>query len=158
MAGLALIAVSLAGGTTTATRPAVAGLGAWLVVSLAAAATVFFARAGLAAGTLYAAGDVATKGAVFGGAWLVLVPVLLAAHGLAFVALQLGFQRADALETAGTASRADERAADRGRRRALPRAPAGWRCPACCASSGFVLVIVAAGLLARRRELIPVPA
>ncbi len=71
---------------------------------LAAAARCSSRRAGLAAGTLYAAGDVATKGAVFGGAWLVLVPVLLAAHGLAFVALQLGFQRADALETAGTAS------------------------------------------------------
>ena len=31
---------------------------------------MFSGRAGLAAGTLYAAGDVATKAAVFGGAWL----------------------------------------------------------------------------------------
>ncbi len=124
--GLTLIAVSLVGGTTAATHPAPAALAAWLGLSLGVASVLFFGRAGLAAGTLYAAGDVATKGAVFGGAWLVLVPVLLLAHGLAFVALQLGFQRADALETAGDCVRADERAADRGRCRALPRAPAGW--------------------------------
>jgi len=157
VAGLGLIAVSLTGGTTTATRPGVAGLGAWLVVSLAAASLVFFARAGIAAGTLYAAGDVATKAAVFGGAWLVLVPVLLAAHALAFVSLQLGFQRADALETAGTASVLTN---------ALPIAagvvlfhehlPGGL--PGVLRVAGFVLVIVAAGVLARRRELIALPA
>ncbi len=118
---------------------------------------LFFGRAGLAAGTLYAAGDVATKAAVFGGVWLVLVPVLLIAHSLAFVALQLGFQRADALETAGTASVLTN---------ALPIA-AGVvlfheHLPGGAAGifrvAGFVLVIVAAGLLARRRALIPVAA
>jgi hypothetical protein len=50
---------------------------------------------------MYAAGDVATKAAVGGGAWLAFVPVLLACHGLAFVILQLGFQRGRALATAG---------------------------------------------------------
>ena len=39
-----------------------------------------------------------------GGAWLLLVPVVLAAHGAAFVALQLAFQRGGSLTTAGTAS------------------------------------------------------
>ncbi len=59
---------------------------------------------GIAAGLLYAAGDVATKAAVGGGARLVLVAVLLACHGLAFVALQFGFQRGGVLATAGLAS------------------------------------------------------
>lgn len=157
IAGLALIAISLAGGTTAATRPGIIGLGIWLGVSLGAAATMFFGRAGLAAGTLYAAGDVATKAAAFGGAWLLLVPVLLVAHSLAFVALQLGFQRANALETAGAASMLTN---------ALPIAagvvlfhehlPAG--APGVLRVGGFALVIVAAALLARKRELIPIAA
>jgi hypothetical protein len=89
--------------------------------------------------------------------WLVLVPVLLLAHGLAFVALTLGFQRADALATAGTASVLTN---------ALPIAagvvlfhehlPGG--AAGLLRVAGFVLVIIAAGLLARRRALIPVVA
>jgi len=102
--GLVLIAVSLVGGATSATRPAPGALTVWLILSCALAALTFRRRAGIASGALYAAGDVVTKAAVFGGAWLGLVPVILAAHGLAFVALQLGFQGGDALETAGTAS------------------------------------------------------
>ncbi len=39
-----------------------------------------------------------------GGVELAFVPVLLACHGLAFVALQLGFQQGGALATAGVAS------------------------------------------------------
>ena len=39
-----------------------------------------------------------------GGARLAFVPALLACHGLAFVALQLGFQRGGALATAGVAT------------------------------------------------------
>jgi len=59
---------------------------------------------GAAAGVLYAAGDVGTKAAVAGGGRLAFVPALLACHGLAFVALQLGFQRGTALATAGVAT------------------------------------------------------
>jgi hypothetical protein len=47
---------------------------------------------------------VGTKAAVRGHVWLLLIPALLACHGLAFVALQLGFQRGGALATAGVAS------------------------------------------------------
>ena len=63
-------------------------------------------RAGLgtAAGILYAAGDVGTKAAVSGGFHVWFVPALLACHGLAFVALQFGFQRGGALRTAGLAT------------------------------------------------------
>src|SRR5262249_18273862 len=53
---------------------------------------------------LYAAGDVGTKAVVSGGFHVGFVPALLACHGLAFVALQLGFQRGGALTTAGLAT------------------------------------------------------
>jgi hypothetical protein len=56
---------------------------------------------GLAAGVLYAAGDVATKAAVGGGVAVLFTLLVLACHGLGFVALQLGFQRGGALATAG---------------------------------------------------------
>ena len=44
-----------------------------------------------------------TKAAVGGGARLWFVPALLACHGLAFVCLQLAFQRGGRLATAGLA-------------------------------------------------------
>jgi len=155
--GLVLIAVSLVGGATSATRPAPGALTLWLIVSGALAALTFTRRAGIASGALYAAGDVATKAAVFGGAWLGLVPVILAAHGLAFVALQLGFQGGDALETAGAASLLTN---------ALPIAAGlvlfGEELPSGALGTvriiGFVLVIGAAGLLARDRPLTVAPA
>lgn len=110
--GLALLAVSLAGGATNAHATSVSDVAAWLVVLVGIAALASSsglrlaagASLGLAAGTLYGAGDIATKGATFGGAWLLLVVVVLAAHGAAFVALQFGFQRGGALATAGTAT------------------------------------------------------
>jgi hypothetical protein len=55
-------------------------------------------------GFFYGAGDVATKAAVGGGARLAFVPAVLAAHGLVFILLQLGFQRGGALATAGVAT------------------------------------------------------
>ena len=106
--GLLLLAVSLAGGTPHSTQPTVAAVTVWLVVSGAAAAIFAGTRAaaglGLASGVLYAAGDVATKAIFGGGGWVVLVAVVLAAHGLAFATLQLGFQRGGALATAGTST------------------------------------------------------
>ena len=59
----------------------------------------------VAAGLLYSAGDVATKAAV-GGTHPVLLfaALVLACHGLAFVCLQLSFQRGSALATAGVAT------------------------------------------------------
>jgi hypothetical protein len=111
-AGLVLVGASLAGGATKAVTPGVAALAVWLAASagVAALATAGGGRLaagaglGLAAGVLYGAGDVATKAATFAGAWLWLALLVLAAHGGAFVALQLGFQRGGALATAGTAS------------------------------------------------------
>jgi hypothetical protein len=83
----------------------------WTLISvcLAAAAAGPLARRlrpgaglGAASGLLYAAGDVATKAFVSGTHPVVLfVGLLLICHGLAFVALQLAFQRGSALATAG---------------------------------------------------------
>ena len=110
--GLALLGVSLTGGADAAAHASPASVGVALVACAAIAAPAALrgpwvsraAALGIAAGVLYGAGDIATKGATFGGAWLVLVPVVLLAHGAAFVALQFGFQRGGALPSAGTAT------------------------------------------------------
>src|SRR5439155_4570512 len=112
--GLALLGASLAGrsagGSSSSSWVAIvvwisasllaAGLGAGLGEGALAAG----AGLGMAAGLLYAAGDVATKAAVVGGVALFFVPAVLLLHGLAFVSLQLGFQRGGALATAGLAT------------------------------------------------------
>jgi hypothetical protein len=157
--GLALLGASLAGGASSARTADPRTLAVWLVVAAAVAALAGASGTGLApgaglgiaAGTLYGAGDVATKGAVFGGAWLLLVPVVLAAHGGAFVALQLAFQRGGSLATAGTASLLTN---------ALPivaglalfheRLPGGAL--GLLRVVAFACVVLAAGLLARRES------
>lgn len=107
--GLAVVCVSFAAGTpvaTTATAPTAA---IWVAVLLTGAAVAWGpgtrllrpgAGLGAAAGLLYAAGDVSTKGLV-SGIGVAFLPVLLACHALGFVALQLAFQRGTALATAG---------------------------------------------------------
>lgn len=152
VAGLGLIGALVAGGTTHARHASPHAIALWLGISAAVAAVAFFPRAGIAAGTLYAAGDVATKGATFGGLWLVLVPVLVACHSLAFVSLQLGFQGAGALETAGTASLLTN---------AIPIAagvvlfhehlPGGAY--GVLRVAGFVFVIAAAVILSRKQQI-----
>jgi hypothetical protein len=110
LAGLVLLGASLAGQHGSGRQAAVESVVLWLVLSAGAAGTLALvgnrtaAALGAAAGLLYAAGDVATKAAVGGGARFAFVPALLACHGLAFVALQLGFQRGTALATAGVAT------------------------------------------------------
>src|SRR5436305_3278937 len=113
IAGLALLGVSLAGSNEAAGHVSLGGAAVWMVVSAAVAALAagpaanVIARGaglGIAAGILYAPGDVGTKAAVTGGFHVAFVPALLACHGLAFVALQLGFQRGGALPTAGLAT------------------------------------------------------
>jgi hypothetical protein len=111
--GLVLLGLSLIHTSAPSGRGSWTAVALWIAISLAVAAfaagplaRVLAGGAGLgiAAGVLYAAGDVGTKAAVSGGARLAFVPALLACHGLAFVALQLGFQRGSALATAGLAS------------------------------------------------------
>ena len=112
--GLVLLGVSLAGQHGGGRQPGWQPVALWLACSAAAAGGAALvggrgalapgAGLGAAAGLLYAAGDVGTKAAVAGGGRLGFVPALLACHGLAFVALQLGFQRGTALATAGVAT------------------------------------------------------
>jgi hypothetical protein len=113
IAGLLLLGLSLVGGSEAGRvggrQDIVLWMGASLVVAAVAAGpgSKLLARGaglGIAAGVLYAAGDVGTKAVVHGHGYLVFVPVVLACHGLAFVALQLGFQRGGALATAGVAT------------------------------------------------------
>jgi hypothetical protein len=113
VAGLVLLAGTLAGGVVTGTLAHSSAVVWWLVASAVAAAAAAGplglslaggAGLGIAAGILYAAGDVATKAALGGGERLLFVPAVLAAHGLAFACLQLGFQRGGALTTAGLAT------------------------------------------------------
>ena len=76
-------------------------------VAAVPAAAVIRPGAGLAAaaGLLYSAGDVATKAAVGGTRpGLLFWALLPVCHGLAFVALQLSFQRGSALATAGVST------------------------------------------------------
>ncbi|HXR12835.1 MAG TPA: hypothetical protein VN770_11105 [Gaiellaceae bacterium] len=107
LAGLMLLAVSVGSHPPTGRGNAVA-VAIWMGASLAvAAALARFAPSaaglGTAAGVLYAAGDVGTKAAVVGGGRLLFVPALLACHGLAFVCMQLAFQRGGRLASAGLA-------------------------------------------------------
>jgi len=109
VAGLALLGASLAGQSTSSRHGSATAVGIWVAASLAAAALApgrlrGGAGFGIAAGVLYAAGDVATKAAVAGGLAVAFVAAVLACHGLAFVALQLGFQRGGALATAGVST------------------------------------------------------
>ena len=116
ISGLILLAVSLAGSGTShpfaahASWTAVAGwMAATGVVAAAFAGPLSRLLAGgaglgIAAGLCYAAGDVGTKTAVGGGSRFLFAAPVLAAHGLGFVCLQLGFQRGGALATAGVAT------------------------------------------------------
>jgi hypothetical protein len=113
MIGLVLLGLSLTGHTDSGGPGSTVAIGLWILVSGAAAALVAGpgskllasgAGLGAAAGIMYAAGDVGTKAAVFGGWRFLFVPVLLACHGTGFVALQFGFQRGGALATAGVAT------------------------------------------------------
>jgi hypothetical protein len=117
VAGLVLLGVSLLGRGGNAHHWG--SHGSWIAISLWLVASgvlaAFFAGPGrklvaagagfgIGAGFFYAAGDVGTKAAVAGGWRLLFIPALLAAHGLGFILLQLGFQRGSALATAGVAT------------------------------------------------------
>jgi hypothetical protein len=164
-AGLVLLAVSLSQ-STSSERSSVSAVGAWIVVSAVVAAIsagpgsralVAGGGLGLASGVLYAAGDVGTKGVLFGGDLVWFVPAVLACYGVGFVVLQLGFQRGGALATAGLASLTTN---------ALPilagtalfseSLPAGaW---GLSRAAAFTLVVAGAALLARPGHVAPAAA
>jgi len=111
MGGLILLGASLAGENDAGSSTDLAPLLVWVTGSVIAAgiavgplsrAVAPGAGLGIAAGILYAAGDVANKAAYGGRYWL--WPVLCAFHLVALIGLQLGFQRGGALSTAGSAN------------------------------------------------------
>jgi hypothetical protein len=107
LAGLLLLGVSLGSHQPTG-RGSTTAVIVWMAASVAGVPLLVRALPagagfGTAAGVLYAAGDVGTKAAVAGGARIWFVPALLACHGLAFICLQLAFQRGGRLGTAGLA-------------------------------------------------------
>ena len=111
--GLIVVALSLWGSTPHGRHGSAVAVIGWAAATLVLATFAVVAggrmlRAGaglgIGSGLLYAAGDVATKAAVGGGARLGLAVLVLACHGLAFVLLQLGFQRGGVLATAGLSS------------------------------------------------------
>jgi hypothetical protein len=159
LCGLALLGLSL-GSQHPTNHGTVASVAVWMVVSGLAAALVTrtlpkAAGLGTAAGVLYAAGDVGTKAALAGGVRLLFVPALLACHGLAFVCMQLAFQRGSRLASAGLAVLWTN---------ALPivagmflfgeTLPGGWREAARIAA--FALVLVGAVALSRREPVVGV--
>jgi hypothetical protein len=111
--GLVLLGLSLIGTHPPTSHGHWKSVALWMGISVAVAALAAGpasaalaggAGLGIAAGVLYAAGDVGTKAALAGGTRFAFLPALLACHGLAFVCMQLGFQRGGALATAGMAT------------------------------------------------------
>jgi hypothetical protein len=62
------------------------------------------ASLGLAAGLLFADGDISAKLVGYGGLWLVALAPLIVAYAVGTSVLQSAYQRGDALTAAGTAT------------------------------------------------------
>lgn len=113
ISGLALLGASLGGGAEHGSSGDWVAVLAWVGGSFVVAALAVQPGArvlgggasfGFAAGILFAAGDVATKSVVEGGARIALAALMLAAYGIGTLVLQMGFQRGGALTTAGLAT------------------------------------------------------
>ena len=112
VAGLALLALSLVDTAESDQHPAVAGMIIWLAACgggavLLIAVPTRFGRAaslGLAAGLLFADGDISAKLVGYGGPWLVALATLIVAYAVGTSVLQWAYQRGDALTAAGTAT------------------------------------------------------
>jgi hypothetical protein len=112
LVGLVCLALSLLGTATAEQRPKLVPTGVWLaaLAGLAVALVVSrlpFARAatlGLAAGLLFAGGDISVKLVVHGGWWIAAVVTLIAFYAFGTMRLQAAFQHGDALTAAGIAT------------------------------------------------------
>lgn len=114
VAGLALLSLSLVDTAEADRRPAALGVIIWLAACgggavLLIATPTRFARAaslGLAAGLLFADGDVSAKLVGYGGWWLLALITLIVAYLIGTSVLQWAYQRGDALTAAGLATMA----------------------------------------------------
>jgi len=111
--GLALLGVSLVGSHSEGSISGYVWISVWLVASAGAAGILIQLSGvigggpawGLAAGILFAAGDVSTKMAVSGGAANVaFLACLITFYAVGTIVLQAGFQRGGALTTVGLAT------------------------------------------------------
>jgi hypothetical protein len=111
--GLMLLGISLAGGSEHGSEGSWPLIALWLGASAGAAALAIRPGAsvlrggaafGVAAGILFAAGDVSTKAAVSGGDHLLAAPAIIGFYAAGTIVLQMGFQRGGALATAGIAT------------------------------------------------------
>jgi hypothetical protein len=111
--GLALLGVSLLGSHDEGSLSGYVWVSVWLIASaIAAVGLIWLSRVigggpawGLAAGILFAAGDVSTKMAVSGGAANVsFLACLIVFYLVGTAVLQAGFQRGSALTIAGLAT------------------------------------------------------
>ena len=102
--GLVLLGLSLVGTHPVGHQPRPGQVIVWLGACVGAAAFVTLAQIrvaravalGLGAGLLFATGDISAKLAVAGGAWLIIVVLLIAAYALGSIELQAAFQHGDA--------------------------------------------------------------
>ena len=114
VAGLTLLAFSLVGTAESDQRPNAIGVIIWLAACgggavLLIAEPTRSARAaslGLAAGLLFADGDISAKLVGYGGWWLVALASLIVAYATGTSVLQWAYQRGDALTAAGLATMA----------------------------------------------------
>jgi hypothetical protein len=110
--GLVLLALSLVNTHESDKAPGLVPLVLWLGSTAAAALFLTWLRVdlprsaalGLAAGLLFAGGDISAKVVVYGGVWLVVVLTLIAFYALGTSVLQGAFQHGDALTAAGLAT------------------------------------------------------
>jgi hypothetical protein len=112
IAGLVLLALSLVGTHQADHPPDWTPVLLWLGASSAAAIVLARfgaglargASLGLAAGLLFAGGDISAKLVVYGGIWLVAVSTLIVCYALGTSILQGAFQHGNALTGAGLAT------------------------------------------------------
>ncbi len=112
LAGLVLLGVSLLGHRPTDQHPPVIGIIIWLAACGGVAVLLIVqptrfgqaATLGLAAGLLFADGDISAKLIGYGGLWLLALVPLIIAYGTGTSVLQTAYQRGDALTAAGMAT------------------------------------------------------
>jgi hypothetical protein len=110
--GLALLAGSLVGTTPSSHAPHPVSVVVWLGASAGAAAALIVVRIslsraaalGLAAGLLFANGDISAKLITSGGIWLLALISLVACYAAGTSVLQAAFQQGSALTAAGIAT------------------------------------------------------
>jgi drug/metabolite transporter (DMT)-like permease len=112
LVGLVLLALSLVGTTPSSQSPHAGVVVVWLAASAGAAVALIAVRSrlsraaalGLAAGLLFADGDVSAKLVTSGGMWLLALLSLVACYAAGTSVLQAAFQHGGALTAAGIAT------------------------------------------------------